>query len=52
MFDVLLDDLLSPSHHAAIVESVAIEQGEDVRSDAHVRLHQVAVLVGLPQPVA
>src|SRR4029453_14820477 len=36
LFDVLLDDLLSSPHHAAIVERVAVEQGEDVRSDAHV----------------
>jgi hypothetical protein len=49
LLDVLLDDLLSPAHHAAIVESVAIEQSQDARSDAHIRLHQLAVLVGLPQ---
>src|SRR5215216_3384300 len=29
LLDVLLDDLLSPAHHAAIVESVAIEQSKD-----------------------
>ena len=49
LLDVLLDDLLSPAHHAAIVESLAIEQSQDARIDAHIRLHQLAVLVGLPQ---